>query len=150
MLERFVLRNGKEFKPRKRIGRKGKAGLCYMNAAHAVFKHEFTGKPMTYVEGFVINKKMAFIPIHHAWVTTDGTDAMDPTLNAEEYEYFGVEIKTSELRKELVRNKVYGILDTGYGMNHEFMFKVDPGLEAEVKAVKADRELMKLMERNNG
>ena len=148
-LERFVLRHGKAFTPGKRVGRKGKAGLCFMNAAKAVFKHEFAENPPTYVEGYVTSKKMGFFPIHHAWVTFDGKTAMDPTLNADDYEYFGVEIGTAALRTELVRNKVYGIFDTGYGMNTKWMFKFDPELEGIVRDVKPDPLMKKMMERTN-
>jgi len=145
ILERFVLRNGRAFKPRDRIGRRKKASLCFMNAAHFVFAN--LSKGAKYVEGYAMDKKIGW-PIHHAWVTLDGKTAMDPTLNAEHYDYYGVEIDTDMLRKELLRNKVYGVLDTGYGMNTEFMFKVDPELETIVKNVKGDAKLMKMMEAN--
>lgn len=145
MLTRFITRNGKAYTPAKRIGRKKKAGQCFMNAAHFVFSHEGA----TYVEGYVISKTLPF-PIHHAWVTMNGTDAVDNTLDAEKYEYFGVPINKDTLRKELVRNKVYGILDTGLGFNTTLMFKLDHELETICKNVKADPELKKMMEKHNG
>jgi hypothetical protein len=145
LLTRFITRNGKAYTPAKRIGRKKKAGQCYMNAAHFVFSHENA----TYVEGYVIGKTLP-IPIHHAWVTINGTDAMDPTLDAEKYEYFGVPIDIATLRKELIRNKVYGILDTGLGFNTTLMFKLDPELKSICENVKADPELKQLMEKHNG
>ena len=123
LLDRFVLRNGKPYTGRKRIGRKKAAKQCFMNAAHAVFQNP----DWTYVEGFVTIPEMAW-PIHHAWVTTDGTDAMDPTLDTAGREYYGVAFDTTTLRRELVKNKVYGLLDTGV-FNTDLMFKVDPGLE---------------------
>jgi hypothetical protein len=144
LLDRFVLRNGKAFTPGKRIGRKGKAKNCYGNATKVVLRDP----DATYVEGFVVNKELP-IEIHHAWVTYDGKTVMDPTLDAENYEYFGVEFDTSTLRKEMIRNKVYGILDPGLGFNTDLMFRIDPELEEIVKTVRPDPKLRELMERQN-
>ena len=38
LLERFILRNGKTFTPRARIGRKRMANQCFMNAAQHVMR----------------------------------------------------------------------------------------------------------------
>jgi hypothetical protein len=85
------------------------------------------------------------MPVHHAWVTMNGTDAMDPTLDAEKYQYLGIAFDTDTLRKELLRNGVYGILDPGLGFNTRLMFQIDPELEAICKNVKRDPTLMKLV-----
>ena len=130
LLDRFILRNGKAFAPGNRIGRKGAPKECYGNATKFVFRHH----DAKYVEGFVINKELP-IPIHHAWVTFDGKTVMDPTLDAEKYEYFGVEFDTSTLRKETVKLGVYGILDPGLGFNTDLMFKIDPELKTICEAV---------------
>jgi hypothetical protein len=124
LLERFVYRNGKVFSAVKRIGTKREAKACFMNASHHVIR-----RGGSYVEGYVMNKKLNWL-FHHAWVTTTGLDAMDPTLHSKHYEYFGVEFTTDTLRKELVRNEVYGILDPGLGLNTRLMFAIDPELEA--------------------
>jgi hypothetical protein len=132
LLQRFVVRNGKSFTPRQRIGHKRKAKMCFMNAAHFALD-KCAG---VYVEGYALNKKLPLMPIHHAWVTLDGEAAMDPTLDAEGYEYFGVVFNQDVLRRELLRSKRYGLLDTGIGLNHELMFKIDPELETIVNAIR--------------
>jgi len=132
LLERFVVRNGKPFAPVKRIGRKGKANECYSNAAQFVFRNGGT-----YVEGFATSKALPFA-FHHAWVSIGGL-AMDPTLDAESYVYFGVEFGAETLRAEMLRNGVYGILDPGFGLNVDLMFRLDPELEAICDAMMADK-----------
>lgn len=124
MLERFVLRNGKAYTPRNRIGRKGKAKECFSNAA----QHVLQKAGGTYVEGFVIRKDFP-LPLLHAWLTFHGDDAMDPTLDAKNYEYYGVAFDALTLIRELVRNKHYGLLDTGLGLNARLIFEIDPGLK---------------------
>ncbi len=123
LLERFVLRNGKQYKPRRRIGRRRKANECYGNATNFVL-----GKEGVYVEGFAIHAKRPIIAFHHAWVTINGDDAMDPTLDARDYEYFGVAFDKETLCDEIINNGVYGLLDPGMGINWRFMFKIDPEL----------------------
>jgi hypothetical protein len=125
LLERFVLRNGREFTPAKRIGRKRRAKMCFSNSTDFVIQK----RQGTYVEGYALSLKFPLMPIHHAWVTMDGDDAMDLTLNAEDYEYFGVVFDNLTLKSELLKLKRYGLLDTGFGLNHELMFKLDPELE---------------------
>jgi len=129
LLERFVLRNGKAFKPRKRIGRKRKAKMCFMNAFDFVSGNEGT----QYVEGFTTTHG---ISIHHAWVTTTGDDAMDPTLDAAEHEYFGVTFTREQMIESARATGYYSILDQGMGLNAELMFALDPELEQIVKAIK--------------
>jgi hypothetical protein len=133
LLERFVRRNGKWFAPVKRIGTKREPKACFSNATTFVQKRG--GK---YVEGYVLNKKLPWL-FHHAWVTMTGFDAMDPTLNSNKYEYFGVEFDFDVVRREIVRNKVYGLLDPGLGLNTELMFAIDPALKPVVEAIIAKR-----------
>jgi hypothetical protein len=140
LMQRFVVRNGRPFTPTKRIGRKRRAKMCFSNSTDFVI-----GKRQgTYVEGYALCKAMPFMPIHHAWVTMDGTDAMDLTLDAEGYEYFGVVFERDVLRRELLKLRHYGLLDTGFGINHELMFRIDPELEEICNAIKEkDRERRK-------
>jgi hypothetical protein len=142
MLDRFILRNGKPYTPAKRVGRKGEPKNCFGNATKYVLRN----KGPIYVEGFVVSNTVPW-PIHHAWVSLNETDAMDLTLESENYQYFGVPFDTDTLRKELVRNGHYGLLDTGLGFNTRLMFKLDPELKAICEAVAADPVLKKLMER---
>lgn len=134
LLERFVLRNGREFTPTKRVGCKMKPKQCFNNATDFVL---CTGG--SYVEGYVFKKKDGFLHVLHAWVTLDGVSTMDPTLDSEEYEYIGVVFDVAVLRRELVRNKVYGLLDPGLGVNFELMFKMDPELKNIFNSIRQRR-----------
>lgn len=127
LMERFVLRNGRAFMPARRVGRRGRLKQCYANATSRVLRHG--GE---YVEGYTLT---CGLPISHAWVTLDGVGAMDPTLPADEHEYFGVVLPTRILTRELGLLGHYGILDTRHGLNHRLMFELDPELESIVSAV---------------
>lgn len=72
-----------------------------------------------YVEGIAI-KRGGSMHFQHAWVTFDGSDAMDPTLDAAEYEYMGVAFDDQMLASWL--GNTYGLLCP------ELMFKIDPEL----------------------
>jgi hypothetical protein len=133
LLERFVLRNGKAYAPCKRIGRKCKAKQCFANATHHVL--DAGG---TYVEGFMMKHTLA-LPLQHAWVTIHGDDAMDPTLESNDYEYFGVAFDKKTLTEELVRNGYYGLLESGICINTQLIFKIDPELKDICEQVKLNR-----------
>jgi hypothetical protein len=132
LLHRFVLRNGKAYTPTKRIGRKMEMKQCFANSYKTVLRKT----DWSYVEGFTIHRERPLMAIHHAWVTTNGNDAMDPTLNAAEYDYFGIAFDRMTMIEETARNRFYGILDTGLGMNVRLMFGLDPELRSIVEAVK--------------
>jgi hypothetical protein len=130
LLERFILRNGKSYQPTARIGRKGKARACYRNASLIAMR----GKA-TYVEGFTFVSE-----VHHAWVSYHGDDAMDPTLDAMKHrEYIGVAFDLKTLMREQLKSGVFGLLDPGFGLNHELMFRIDPQLREIVESVQAMR-----------
>jgi hypothetical protein len=134
LLERFVLRNGRHFKPSPRIGRKRRAHRCFENAALFVRDRREQYMPPQYVEGFTLAKDLP-VRIHHAWVTMHGDDAMDPTLDAEGREYFGVVMDWDTLDREINGNGVYGVFDPGHGLNFRYMFSVDPELESIVRKI---------------
>jgi hypothetical protein len=139
LLENFVLRNGKEFTPRKRIGRKRMMKECFKNAQEFVWENPET----TYVEGWVVNSSLPF-PIHHAWVTVTGKDAMDPTLDAKGHEYFGIAFNTRITHSQMLKNKVYGILDPGHGLNYELMFELDPELKTICERIRENGKAKRL------
>jgi hypothetical protein len=64
---------------------------------------------------------------------------MDPTLDAAEYDYFGVAFDRMSMIEETARNRFFGLLDTGLGLNVRLMFELDPELKAIVEAVKPHR-----------
>lgn len=135
ILAMFVLRNGKPYQPAKRIGRKGPPHNCFQNATQAA-----TDKlRYTYVEGFILHREHPLLPVHHAWVSTTGNDAMDPTLDADTHDYFGVPFTKTQLHRTLCRTGVYGLLDTGLGFNLDLMFEIDPELRGLVEAARTAR-----------
>jgi len=129
LLERFVLRNGKDYQPAKRIGRKGEAKACFSNSHIFMLKHGGS-----YVEGYTVVPDMNF-PVHHAWVTMTGEDAMDKTLDAAGREYIGIKFDKAFVVKETARHDRYGMLDTGIGLNWRLMFEIDPELREIVERV---------------
>jgi hypothetical protein len=134
LLERFVLRNGKAFTPRKRIGRRYKAKECFANATNNILMNTKN----IYVEGYAIHKDFP-LPILHAWVTINGDDAMDMTLESPlDYEYYGVAFQREKLLSEIIRNRCYGLLDTGL-INTKLIFEIDPELEEICNQVKHNR-----------
>jgi hypothetical protein len=135
LMQRFVLRNGKEYQPVKRIGPKGEPKGCFGNATNVVLKKRAAAE-WDYVEGFAIHRERPIMAFHHAWVTTNGNDAMDPTLDAEEYEYFGIAFAKAIVVETVKRTGYYGLFDTGLGMNVKLMFEMDPELKGIVEAVK--------------
>lgn len=131
LLQRFVLRNGKSYTPTKRIGRRGIPKQCFDNAARAVLRKDRAD--WSYVEGFAIHRDTPIIAFHHAWVTTDGTNAMDPTLSdAAEYDYFGITFN----RDTLLACGLSSVLDTGVGLNWKLMFMLDPDLKTIIDGIK--------------
>lgn len=135
LMQRFVLRNGKEYQPVKRIGRKGAPKECFSNATNVVLC-----KPVAdgwrYVEGFALHREHPLMAFHHAWVTTNGDDAMDPTLDADEYWYHGIAFDKPTVVEHIERTGYCGLLDTGFGLNVKLMFDMDPELKDIVEAVK--------------
>lgn len=145
LLERFVLRNGRLFEPTKRrLGRPGPPKNCYQNATNLVLRERQRRPIPLYVEGFTVIKDLPVLAIQHSWVSMTGEDAMDPTLNAANHEYFGVAFSLTQLVREITKNKVYGLLDLGLGLNTKLMFSIDPPLEAICREVVSNRKGVKL------
>jgi hypothetical protein len=128
IMQRFILRNGEEFKAQPYSGRRGTPNECFCNAACDVGINDGT-----YAEGYGFRANLPLL-IHHAWRVTDAGEVMDCTWDRpEECQYFGVRIKDKELWSELKRLGTYGILDTARGINVNWMLKVDPGMKEWVK-----------------
>lgn len=133
LMERFVLRNGREFKgrPLPRSYKRGTPKECFSNAIHLV--HE-TAPRLTYVEGYVLRENLPIL-IHHAWAIDSRNRVVDVTLeNADATcAYMGVVIPWNEVWRVVKRTKVYGVFDTGRGLNAEWMFERDPPLKALIE-----------------
>lgn len=142
-IERFVLRQGKCYDIGQRIGPRGTPKECFSNAANFVLQN---GPRYSYVEGFYMSPKLP-IAIHHAWVRIIDNDAhlrgFDPTLDedrARAGDYVGVEFDRDTLREELLKNKVYGLLDHGRGVNTDLLFRIDPELRSVVQGIITTRK----------
>jgi hypothetical protein len=66
-----------------------KAKNCFCNAGRVA-----TQERATYVEGFVLSKEGSLFP--HGWLTLDGVHAIDQTLHAPEYLYYGISFTRQE------------------------------------------------------
>jgi hypothetical protein len=136
VVERFVARNGQEFVGRAKPKgyRLGTIKQCYSNATHLVLNR----KGLRYVEGYVIRGDLP-IPIHHAWAIDADDQVIDVTLRGadDRCHYCGVVIPIEEVKAEIAKNGVYSVMDTGWGLNVDWMFRRDPGLKAEIDAAAA-------------
>lgn len=130
LLEEFVLANGKPYKWAEHDRNMGPQKMCFENAAHLALASD-----LTYVEGFVMRPNF-FMAVHHAWVIDDNDTVIDITLRDQDggVQYMGVAFNDDTLSKQLVKNKVYGLLDTGRGMNADLMAKSNPELVKEWRA----------------
>lgn len=89
-------------------GRRMTIKQCFKNAANMVIQNN----NLVYCEGYAYASDLP-IAVEHAWVLQDG-NVIDPTLRPRpgvNYVYYGIQIKYDYLAKQLVKNRVYGILD---------------------------------------
>ena len=118
-IEAFVLRNAT-------IDRMGQARppsvarcqprMCFRNAAHLVIDRD----DLIYVEGFYARHSFP-IPMLHAWAIDEAGNIIDPTADDPcQYHYLGVQFDRTVLRRQLLKNGTYGLLDIG-GPNIDLM-----------------------------
>lgn len=109
---RFMLNHGRDYVVGSKTyaGPRGAPQSCYMNATNLAISTQLDDSPLIYVEGSI---SVCGVPIDHAWcINADGI-VIDPTLkpDKEVTDYFGVPFQTDYVRKAILRNKVYGLLD---------------------------------------
>jgi hypothetical protein len=122
IMQKYVLDNGRAFNKVELSDRLGKPKLCFMNAAHEVWDNP----DYEYVEGYMILSTIPIL-IHHAWVYDKKRNvAIEVTTKDVGDAYYGVTFSKSDLNKWLLKSGVYGILDTGVGLNIELMKKYLP------------------------
>ena len=108
---RFVLEHGKAFVPvaLPRGVRKRAPGKCFEIAT----KLALNGSGFSYVEGFACHRSSESPLIHHAWITTDGIHAVDPSaqLCATNGAYFGVAFPLKSVAGLMLARGYYGVLN---------------------------------------
>lgn len=106
--ERFILAHGRAFQPvplLKEI-RKRKTGQCHRVAGGLALQ----GVGFSYVEGFVIGPGVPD-PIQHAWVTSNGTDAIDPSSRQPGVgHYFGVVVPVKVVARAVVERGHWALI----------------------------------------
>jgi hypothetical protein len=109
--ERAVLAYGRPFNgiARPKGYRPRALKRCYQNAGDLALQERGT-----YVEGFAIDPSTG-VPAQHAWLTLNGTDAVDVTWRtpATECYYFGIRFSNEVLRRFTVRTGTWGPLLQG-------------------------------------
>jgi hypothetical protein len=138
LMERFVVRNGSfttgvalpsDFK-------KGRMKECFSNAAQLLDNHD----GLTYMEGYGMTPGVP-LPVHHAWCVNSKGEVIDTTWrDPAQCQYIGVAFTQEELWEQLDLHGVYGILDTGRGINTDLIFRRDPQLEALVSEFMPSRK----------
>lgn len=127
LMERFIVRNGDEYEGRRlpKGYKRGTPKECYSNAARLVFD-----KPgLRYVEGYVWRNDLP-LAIQHAWCIDAKGRVIDVTLkDPERCQYMGIACIRGELWEELQKTGYFGLLDSGFGLNTDWMFKIDPDLK---------------------
>lgn len=115
MVESFVLNHSKEQKKGIKLPKdiaKGKLKNCFKNAATlALMNTNFK-----YFEGYAVS--VLGIPVLHAWVEDESENIIDNTWKEPHKSfYLGVYFDDKTLKRELIKNEVYGLLDLGYCTN---------------------------------
>lgn len=104
----FVLKHGRAYKPLPKLPmefrvHRGIIKECFRNASMAALQD----RCLTYVEGYA----SSIIPVAHAWCVTARGQAVELTWDKPGDEYYGVPFQTEFLRKQLLENKYYGLID---------------------------------------
>lgn len=139
LIERFVLRNASEARRGEMLPRGIRYGAqkqCFKNATHLVSRRP----QLEYVEGFVLAGGLP-MAIHHGWCVDALGRVIDNTLkDAPDNWYLGVTFRRSVVGEEIARSGTYGLLDSGRGVNHALMFRLDPELEPIAREVMERRK----------
>lgn len=127
LIERFVLKKGDHMPPRADHSYEmGKPKECFTNAGQLALMGI---ADLTYVEGYALRPRLGIL-IHHAWLMEPDGTAIDVTwTDTADCLYFGVAFDRHTLRAEILRTGYWGLLDSGRGVNVEFMRRFDPDFE---------------------
>ncbi len=126
LMQRFILKHGLPFTEHTKV-ELGTQKECFKNAATLAL----SSPSYRYYEGYILRAELPLL-IHHAWCVNGEAKIADPTLrDSSNTEYYGAEFDHKILLDELLRNKVYGLLDTGVSINVRLIKKLDPQLVKE-------------------
>ena len=136
---RFMLNHGRDYVtgPETFAGPREPKGQCYMNATLLALGTD----NLTYVEGQI---SVYGVPIDHAWCINAAGIVIEPTLepDAKVGDYFGVPFQTDYVRKAIIRNGYYGLLDI-MSARKTLPQLVELGLEEGQRALIADKKRRK-------
>jgi hypothetical protein len=115
MVESFVLNHAKKQKRGIKLPSgivKGELKNCFKNATVLAL----SSPNFKYFEGYAVS--ITGIPVLHAWVEDKNKNIIDNTWkDPHKCFYLGVYFNDTILRKELIKNEVYGLLNFGYCTN---------------------------------
>ena len=106
---KLVLSLGRSYRgaPRPKEFRRGPPKKCFQNAGRLAFR----GRGI-YVEGYALSRLDDDWPKHHAWITLNGSEAVDVTwAKGETCEYFGIAVQQDDLIRWLTIKGYWGVLD---------------------------------------
>jgi hypothetical protein len=114
----LILDEGRHWSPEDLADARVMAGVpkqCYKNAADRACA---SSGEYVYWEGWAWPKGL--IPVEHAWVTDVNGVLVETTWRVVATEYVGVTFDDLTLRKKLVGQSYYGLLNNDFS-NHEFL-----------------------------
>ncbi len=133
LLDAFLTRNAalQRGEPLPKGVKRMQMKQCFANAAQLSLERDWF-----YVEGYAASAQLG-IPLHHAWNVTPDGKLVDVTWRfPETAQYFGVPFNTEDLSRWLLKQKYYGLLDSGKGLSVELMLSMDPQLVEVVPQLK--------------
>jgi len=129
LLERIVLKHGKDGAAFKHQLGKGEVRACFMNATHLVI----ADRHLRYCEGFAMKETLA-LPLQHAWVLDGMDNVIDTTWDYEPgTTYLGIVFSHKQLCDLMRHQKVYGLFDTGIMLNVPLLETIDTAMVSEAK-----------------
>lgn len=120
VVERAILLQGRPYSGVRRpkgYRRRGRRKECFVNADKFAFD-----KKGVYVEGLALTPGYPWLK-HHAWITTDGTDAIEVTWRweADICHYFGIAFSSAVLARWHKRLGYWGILNIDPELSDELL-----------------------------
>lgn len=113
---------------------KGKLGFCYKTA----YQLAESDSIFIYCEGYAASEQLS-IPLHHAWcVNRETREVYDPVWNTKRTRgsaYCGLPMNLEFVRKVILHNKQYGVLDSIWMCKHLFNTPLSDILHPDYKEI---------------